>query len=78
MARIFAKALNCDEGFGLQCNECENCKAIIEGRHPASRETTIFSSSKKLLLGKNRDNSTKEKVSPCLIISFENLPPLNI
>ena len=34
MARIFAKALNCEEGFGNQCNECENCKAITEGRHP--------------------------------------------
>ncbi len=34
MARIFAKALNCEKGFGEQCNECENCRAIIEGRHP--------------------------------------------
>lgn len=34
MARIFAKALNCDSGFGKQCNECENCLAINEGRHP--------------------------------------------
>ena len=34
MARIFAKALNCDQGFSCQCNECENCRAIIEGRHP--------------------------------------------
>lgn len=34
MARIFAKALNCEEGFSHQCNKCENCRAIIEGRHP--------------------------------------------
>lgn len=34
MARIFAKALNCEDGFGHQCNECENCRAIMEGRHP--------------------------------------------
>lgn len=34
MARIFAKALNCEQGFAHQCNECENCRAIIEGRHP--------------------------------------------
>lgn len=34
MARIFAKALDCEEGFGHQCNECENCRAIAEGRHP--------------------------------------------
>ena len=26
MARIFAKALNCSDGFGKQCNECENCE----------------------------------------------------
>ncbi len=34
MAKLFAKALNCDEGIGCQCNECKNCKAIIEGTHP--------------------------------------------
>lgn len=34
MARIFAKALNCTEGFGHQCNQCENCIAINEGKHP--------------------------------------------
>ena len=34
MAKLLAKALNCDEGIGNQCNECKNCKAIIEGTHP--------------------------------------------
>ena len=34
MARIFAKALDCEEGFGVQCNECANCVAINEGKHP--------------------------------------------
>ena len=34
MAKLFAKALNCDEGIGCQCNECKNCKAIIDGSHP--------------------------------------------
>ena len=34
MAKLLAKALNCDEGIGHQCNQCKNCKAIIEGTHP--------------------------------------------
>lgn len=34
MAKLFAKALNCDEGIGCQCNECKNCRAIIDGSHP--------------------------------------------
>ncbi|MBO4541517.1 MAG: DNA polymerase III subunit gamma/tau, partial [Bacilli bacterium] len=34
MARLFAKALNCDHGVGEQCNECSNCRAITEGSHP--------------------------------------------
>ena len=34
MAKLLAKALNCDEGMGCQCNQCKNCKAIIEGTHP--------------------------------------------
>ena len=34
MAKLLAKALNCDEGIGCQCNECKNCKAIIDGSHP--------------------------------------------
>ncbi len=34
LARLFAKALNCEEGFGHQCNHCENCLSITEGNHP--------------------------------------------
>ena len=25
LARLFAKALNCEEGLGSICNKCENC-----------------------------------------------------
>lgn len=34
MARLFAKALNCEEGVGKQCGKCSNCLAIMEGVHP--------------------------------------------
>ena len=34
MAKLFAKALNCEQGIGCQCNECKNCVAITEGSHP--------------------------------------------
>ena len=34
MAKIFAKALNCEEGLGHQCNNCKNCTAINDGSHP--------------------------------------------
>ena len=34
MAKLFAKALNCEEGIGCQCNTCKNCSAINEGTHP--------------------------------------------
>lgn len=34
MAKLFAKALNCEHGLGCQCNECKNCIAITEGSHP--------------------------------------------
>ncbi len=34
MAKLFAKALNCDEGIGCQCNHCKNCEAINNGSHP--------------------------------------------
>lgn len=34
MARLFAKALNCDEGPGHQCNVCDNCQSIMQGNHP--------------------------------------------
>ena len=34
MAKLFAKALNCEHGIGCQCNECKNCVAIMDGSHP--------------------------------------------
>lgn len=34
MARLLAKALNCSEGVGHQCNHCSNCLEIDEGIHP--------------------------------------------
>ena len=34
MAKLFAKALNCEHGIGQQCNECKNCLSIIDGSHP--------------------------------------------
>ena len=34
MAKLLAKALNCEHGVGCQCNECKNCVAITEGNHP--------------------------------------------
>lgn len=34
MARLFAKALDCEEGVGHQCCNCSNCIAIAEGSHP--------------------------------------------
>ena len=34
MAKLLAKALNCEHGIGCQCNECKNCVAINEGSHP--------------------------------------------
>ena len=34
MAKLFAKALNCEKGIGCQCNECSNCKEVIDGSHP--------------------------------------------
>lgn len=33
MAKLLAKALNC-QGENSPCNECENCKEIVEGSHP--------------------------------------------
>ena len=34
MARLFAKALDCEEGIGHQCNHCSNCEAINHSSHP--------------------------------------------
>ena len=45
IARLFAKALNCDEGIGCQCNECENCTLINKGSHPDVIEIDAASNS---------------------------------
>ena len=45
MARLFAKALDCEEGLGHQCDECESCKKIIQGQHPDVIEIDAASNS---------------------------------
>ena len=45
MARLFAKALNCKEGRGKQCNECDSCVSIIKGEHPDVFEIDAASNS---------------------------------
>lgn len=34
MAKLFAKALNCQEGIGHICNHCSDCVEITNGSHP--------------------------------------------
>ena len=34
MAKLFAKALNCQEGIGHICNKCSDCIEITNGSHP--------------------------------------------
>lgn len=34
MAKLFAKALNCEQGIGQQCNTCENCRLLNQNAHP--------------------------------------------
>ena len=46
MARLFAKALNCEEKVGHICNECENCKLISNGTHPDIIEIDAASNSR--------------------------------
>lgn len=45
VARLFAKALNCEEGIGHICNECPSCIAINEGSHPDVIEIDAASNS---------------------------------
>lgn len=45
MARLFAKALNCEKGRGCQCDECENCQKIASGTHPDVIEIDAASNS---------------------------------
>ena len=34
VAKLFAKAINCETFSNESCDECENCKAYLEGNHP--------------------------------------------
>lgn len=45
LARLFAKALNCQEGIGHQCNHCASCTAITNGEHPDVVEIDAASNS---------------------------------
>lgn len=45
MARLFAKALDCKEGIGHQCLNCDSCKAIAAGEHPDVIEIDAASNS---------------------------------
>lgn len=63
MARLFAKSLNCESGFGNQCNECPNCKAVLEGSHPDVIEIDAASNRG---IDDIRDLISKVKYSPSL------------
>lgn len=45
VARLFAKALNCEQGIGHICNECSNCVSTNEGIHPDIIEIDAASNS---------------------------------
>ncbi len=45
MARLFAKALNCKEGMGHQCNQCDSCTGIMKGEQPDVFEIDAASNS---------------------------------
>ncbi len=45
VARLFAKALNCENGLGKECNECDNCIEIAKGTHPDVIEIDAASNS---------------------------------
>ena len=34
IAKLFAKAINCDRFQGESCDNCPNCRAYLEGNHP--------------------------------------------
>ena len=34
VAKLFAKAINCEFFDGEACDRCENCKAYLDGNHP--------------------------------------------
>lgn len=45
IARLFAKALNCEKGLGNECNSCSNCEEIIAGTSPDVIEIDAASNS---------------------------------
>lgn len=45
VARLLAKALDCTDGIGHQCNKCDNCIQISEGTHPDVIEIDAASNS---------------------------------
>lgn len=45
IARLFAKALNCEEGLGTICDKCSNCKEIALGISPDVIEIDAASNS---------------------------------
>lgn len=63
MARLFAKSLNCESGFGDQCNTCPNCLAVGDGSHPDIIEMDAASNRG---IDDIRDLVSKVKYSPTL------------
>ena len=61
MAKLFAKALNCEQGIGHQCNQCSNCKAINDNAHPDVIEIDAASNNG---VDEVRDLIEKVKYSP--------------
>lgn len=61
MAKLVAKALNCEEGLGHQCNHCSNCLAVIDGSHPDVIEIDAASNNG---VDEVRDLIEKVKYSP--------------
>ena len=61
MAKLLAKALNCEEGLGHQCNHCSNCLAVNDGSHPDVIEIDAASNNG---VDEVRDLIEKVKYSP--------------
>lgn len=61
MAKLLAKALNCEEGLGHQCNHCSNCLAVSDGSHPDVIEIDAASNNG---VDEVRDLIEKVKYSP--------------
>lgn len=61
MAKLLAKALNCEEGIGHQCDKCSNCLSVIDGSHPDVIEIDAASNNG---VDEVRDLIDKVKYSP--------------